>query len=150
MPQSPVSLHVHIVFSAKHREPSVDAELASRLYPYIGGIVRNTESALIAIGGIADHVHLLVSLGRQISVADVVRNLKSNSSAWVHKSLPDRSQFAWQSGYGAFAVSRSVLERVKAYIADQEQHHRNQSFQDEFRNLLRKHGIEWDERYVWD
>jgi REP element-mobilizing transposase RayT len=150
MPQSLVSLHAHVVFSTKNREPFITPDLAPRLYPYLGGVVRNTGSVLVAVGGMPDHVHLLVSLGRQACVADLVRDVKANSSRWVHETFPDRSAFAWQNGYGAFGVSASILEQVRGYIANQADHHRTVSFQDEFRDFLRRHGIEWDERYVWD
>jgi REP element-mobilizing transposase RayT len=150
VPQSLVSLNVHLVFSTKNREPFIDRELAPRLYGYVGGIVRNTGSVLLSIGGVADHVHLLVSLGRQTCIADLVRDVKSNSSGWVHDTFSDRARFAWQAGYGAFAVSVSLLDRVKGYIANQEEHHKKQTFKEEFREFLRQHGIEWDERYVWD
>ena len=149
MPQSFASLHCHIVFSTKHRQSLIRPEFQLRLYDYIGGILRNHSSALIAAGGMPDHVHLLLSLSRTLSIADVVRVVKSNSSAWIHDELqlPD---FQWQTGYGAFAVSYSNIDAVKAYFANQESHHRAQSFQDEFRELLRRHDLEWDERYVLD
>jgi REP element-mobilizing transposase RayT len=150
MPQSLVSLTTHVVFSTKNREPLIDRDLAPRLYGYMGGIIRNTGSVLLAVGGIPDHVHLLVSLGRQTSIADLVRDAKANSSAWVHETFPELSQFAWQAGYGAFAVSVSVVEQVKTYIANQEKHHRRQTFQDELRAFLKAHGLEWEERYLWD
>jgi REP element-mobilizing transposase RayT len=150
MPQSLASLHVHVIFSTKHREPLITPDLAPRLYGYIGGVARQTGSVLIAAGGVPDHVHLLVSLGRQACVADLVRDMKSNSSGWVHDNFPTRPQFAWQAGYGAFAVSFSMVETVRAYIANQESHHRRRTFQDEFRAYLKAHEIEWDERYVWD
>ncbi len=148
MPQSFASLHCHIVFSTKHRQPLIRPEFQSRLFD-IGGILRNHSCALIAAGGMLDHVHLLVSMGRTIAVADAVRVIKSNSSGWVHDELqiPD---FQWQTGYGAFAVSYSNIDSVKTYFANQAQHHRAQTFQDEFRELLRRHDLEWDERYVWD
>jgi REP element-mobilizing transposase RayT len=145
-----LSLNVHVVVSTKNREPFIDADLAPRLYGYIGGIIRNTGSVLLAIGGIADHVYLLVSLGRQACIADLVRDAKSNSSSWVHETFADRAQFAWQSGYGAFGVSANVLDRVKGYIANQEEHHKREPFQEEYRRFLREHNLEFDERYVWD
>jgi REP element-mobilizing transposase RayT len=150
MPQSLICLNVHVVFSTKNREPLIDRDLAPRLYGYLGGIIRNTGSILLAAGSMPDHVHLLVSLGRQTCIADLVRDAKSNSSAWVHETFPEWSRFAWQAGYGAFAVSVSVLDQVKAYIANQERHHRRQTFQEEFRAFLGAHGLEYDERYVWD
>jgi REP element-mobilizing transposase RayT len=150
MPQSLVSLHVHLIFSTKNRDPFITADLAPRLFGYIGGITREKGSVLLAAGGMADHVHLLVSLGRESCVADLVRDVKSNSPRWVHDTFPDRSQFAWQAGYGAFAVSVSMVDKVRAYISDQERHHRRRTFQDEFREFLKAHEIAWDERYVWD
>lgn len=149
MPQSFASLHCHIVFSTKNRQPLITRELQPRLFEYIGGILRNSSSPLIAAGGMPDHVHLLISLGRTLAVADAVRLIKSNSSTWIHDELRMR-EFQWQTGYGAFAVSYSNIDAVKEYIANQEEHHRVRTFQDEFREILRRHGLEWDERYVWD
>jgi REP-associated tyrosine transposase len=106
-------------------------------------------SRLVAAGGMPDHVHLLVSLGRTIAVAEAVRIVKSNSSAWIHDEIGDRA-FQWQDGYGAFAVSYSNLEQVKLYLANQEAHHCKVSFQEEFREFLRRHDLEWGERYIWD
>jgi REP element-mobilizing transposase RayT len=150
MPQSLVSLNVHVVFSTKNREPFIDCELAPRLYGYVGGIVRKTGSVLLTIGGVPDHVHLLVSLGRQACIADLVRDVKSNSSGWVHETFPERAKFAWQAGYGAFTVSKSVIERVKGYIAKQEEHHKKETFQQEYLRFLAEHDLEYDERYLWD
>ena len=150
MPQSLVSLGVHIVFSTKNREPFIDEELGPRLYGYIGGIIRNVGSVLLAAGGIEDHIHLLVSLGRQTSIADLVRDVKSNSTGWVHETFPGRNRFAWQSGYGAFSVSRRVIGQVRDYIAIQKEHHRKESYKEEFVRFLREHGLEYDERYLWD
>jgi putative transposase len=99
---------------------------------------------------VADHVHLLVSLGRQQSVADALREIKANSSGWIHENFPLLQHFSWQAGYGAFAVSYSHLDRVKDYLAKQEKHHRRTTFQREFRSFLGRHGIEYDERYLWD
>ena len=149
MPQSLASLHCHIVFSTKHRRPMITCDIQPRLFEYVGGILRNHSSRLIAAGGVPDHVHLLVSLGRTLAVADAVRLIKSNSSGWIHDEL-QLSDFQWQAGYGAFAVSYSNLDPVKTYLAAQEEHHRVRSFQDEYRELLRRHNLEWDERYVWD
>jgi REP element-mobilizing transposase RayT len=148
MPQSFASLHCHIIFSTKGRRPQISPEFQPRLFEYIGGIARNQSSVLIGAGGMPDHVHLLVSLGRTISVADMVRFIKSNSSGWMH-DLGERD-FQWQDGYGAFAVSYSSTDQVKHYLANQAEHHRVRTFQDEFREFLRRHGLSWDERYVWD
>ena len=111
--------------------------------------MRNHSSKLIAAGGMPDHVHLLVSLGRTVAVADALRVVKSNSSGWLHEEI-GLKEFHWQDGYGAFAVSYSNVDQVKAYLAKQADHHRRMTFQDEFRELLRRHELEWDERYVWD
>jgi REP element-mobilizing transposase RayT len=150
MPQSYVSLHCHLVFSTKNREPLIRTDWAPRLYQYIGGIVRGQGGCLIAAGGMADHVHLLASLGKTNAVADLVRDVKSNSSRWVHETLANLRGFAWQTGYGAFAVSYSKIDEVKRYIAGQEEHHRVRSFKEEFVAFLERHGIEYDERYVWE
>lgn len=150
MPQSFASLHVHIVFSTKHRQPFLNDELRPRLFEYVGGIARQHDCALIAAGGTEDHVHLLVSLGRSMAVADAVRLIKTNSSGWIHDEFKELSEFQWQQGYGAFAVSFSNIGAVKRYLANQESHHRKRSYQDEFREILRRHGLDWDERYVWD
>ncbi|MEO2088356.1 MAG: IS200/IS605 family transposase [Gemmataceae bacterium] len=150
MPSSYLSLHYHLVFSTKHREPSIPPTIAPRLYDYMGGITRGLGGQLLAAGGIPDHVHLLVRLGATRAVADVLRDLKAGSSKWVHDHLPDLAAFGWQIGYGAFAVSVFNLPEVKAYIKNQEEHHRTRTFRQEFVALLDRHGIEYDERYLWD
>ena len=150
MPQSLASVYLHVVFSTKNRAPLITPDLAARLYPYLAGTALGTGTKALDVGGVADHVHLLVSFGREVKIADVVRELKAGSSRWVHDTFPDRREFAWQNGYGAFSVGFRELPAVKAYIAGQEEHHRQTSFQDEYRGLLREHGLEWDERYVWD
>jgi putative transposase len=150
VPQSFASLHVHIVFSTKHRQTFLNDELRPRLFKYIAGILRQNDSVLTAWDGTEDHVHLLASLGRTVAVADAVRLLKTNSSGWIHDEFRELHDFQWQQGYGAFAVSFSNIGAVKRYLANQEKHHRKRSYRDEFRELLRRHGLEWDERYVWD
>ena len=150
MPQSFTSLHVHVVFSTKNRAPLITPDLQPRLYEYLGGILRSQGCRLLAAGGTPDHVHLLVSLSKQMSVSEAVRLIKSNASKWVHETFPERRDFAWQAGYGAFTVSFSNLERVKHYLAHQAEHHRTRTFQEEFVALLRRHRIEFDERYLWD
>jgi len=149
MPQSFVSLHVHVVFSTKNRKAQITEDLASRLYEYIGGIIRGEGGCLVAAGGMPDHVHLLVSFGKELSTAKAVRLIKSNSSKWIHETFPKRHDFRWQAGYGAFGVSNSNVEAVTRYIRDQAAHHQRRSFQEEFRELLNRHGIEFDERYLW-
>jgi putative transposase len=149
MPQSFGSLHCHIVFSTKERKSFITPEVQPRLFEYIGGILRNNSSPLIAAGGMPDHMHLLVSLARTVTAADVVRTVKANSSGWMHTEIGLPS-FQWQEGYGAFAVSHSNLDQVKNYLARQAEHHRERDFKEEFLELLRRHELEWDERYVWD
>jgi REP element-mobilizing transposase RayT len=150
MPQSFASLHCHLIFSTKNRTPLITADMQPRLYGYVGGIGKEQGYPLIAAGGTPDHVHLLVSLSRDVSVAEVVRVLKANSSKWVHETFPGSRAFAWQTGYAAFAVSFSNIGQVKKYLARQEQHHRKQTFQEEFIAFLRRHEIEYDERYLWE
>ena len=150
MPQSFTCLHFHMIFSTKHHQALITDDLRSRLYEYIGGILRERASKLLAAGDVSDHIHLLISLSKQVTVSDALRDIKSISSGWVHKTFPDRNQFAWQTGYGAFAVSYSDLDDVKRYIANQEEHHRAKSFKEEFIEFLKKHDIRYDERYLWE
>jgi REP element-mobilizing transposase RayT len=150
MPQSFACLHTHLIFSTRQRVPMLDIDLLPRLYQYIGGVLRAEGCMLVAAGGTSDHVHLLASLTREIAVADALRVIKTNSSKWIHETDPARGGFAWQSGYGAFAVSYSHLERVKSYLARQAEHHRTMTFQEEFRAFLERHHIAFDERYLWD
>ena len=150
MPQSFTCLHYHFIFSTKHREPTITTDIQTRLYDYLGGVVRNQGGVLIAAGGIADHVHLLARLRQESSVADVMRMVKTNSSKWVHETFPAAGRFGWQAGYGAFTVSYSQVDEVKRYIARQEVHHRAVSFQEEYREFLTRHGIEFEEQYLWE
>src|SRR5262245_42565380 len=150
MGQSYTCLHYHLVFSTKNRSSIITLEMRPRLWEYLGGIVRGQRGIPVLVGGTADHVHLLVTLRQEPALAAFLRELKAGSSRWVHDTYPADTGFAWQTGYGAFTVSHSGLEVVKAYIANQEEHHRSLTFQDEFRALLSKHGIEFDEKYLWD
>ena len=148
MPSTHLSLHYHIVFSTKDRTPVIAAAWRERLHAYLGGVVRNVEGVPEAIGGIADHVHLLIGLRATACLADVVRDVKAVSSRWVHEEIGDRT-FAWQEGYGAFSVSASQRGMVREYIARQEEHHRKRTFQEEYLELLKRSGVEYDERYLW-
>ena len=140
----------HFVFSTKNREPMLDAELKNRLFPYMGGIVRELDGVALSINGPTDHVHMLVSMPARLAPAEFIGKVKASSTGWVHKTFPSLRTFAWQVGYSAFSVSYSQRERVLKYIANQEQHHRKTSFKEELIAFLRKHGIEYEERYLWD
>jgi len=143
-------LLVHITFSTKRREALIPEEIEPNLYAYIGGICRRMESPLLAMGGITDHVHLLVSLGKTVALADLMLNIKRDSSKWIKEQDPALSAFGWQDGYFAFSIGESVVDALRIYIANQNEHHKTVTFKDEMRGFLRKYGIEWDERYAWD
>ncbi|HLJ29853.1 MAG TPA: IS200/IS605 family transposase [Candidatus Angelobacter sp.] len=145
-----LQLFVHIVFSTKGRAPLIVPDLKPELHAYLGGLMRELKGKAHAINGMENHVHLLVSLPPTLSLSDMLRFIKSNSCRWVHEKWPRRSSFAWQLGYGAFSVSKSNVPEVEDYIRNQEEHHRNLTFQEEFVSFLRKHEIEYDERYIWD
>lgn len=148
MPSTHTSLHFHVIFSTKDRAALISHEWRAKLHAYLGGIVKGMEGAPLAVGGIEDHVHLLVGLKSSHRLDYFLRDLKADSSEWVHKEVGRRT-FGWQKGYGAFYVSPSNVERVKRYTLNQEEHHRRKTFQDEDVELLRASGIEYDERYLW-
>lgn len=151
MPQSLVQIYVHIVFSTKDRMPFLkDTVFRGRVHAYLAGICNKQDCPAIIVGGVADHVHLLCRLGKQIDISSLIREIKRDSSSWVKEEEPTLSVFFWQSGYGAFSVSPSHVDALKNYIRDQEEHHKTESFQDEFRRLCAKYGVPVDERYVWD
>lgn len=150
MSQSLSAVYLHLIFSTKNRWPFLaDKEVRSSLHSYLGGVSKTLQCPPIIVGGVADHCHLLVRFGRTITQADWVKELKRVSSSWMKTHGSVCSKFDWQGGYAAFSVSSSNLAKVKRYIANQEQHHRKMGFQDELRALLQKHGLEWDERYIW-
>ncbi len=151
MPQSLVQIYVHIVYSTKHRKPLLkDKDFRDRTHRYLAGIANGLDCPALVVGGVEDHVHLLCRLGRNIEIADLLRDLKRDSSKWVKVEQPQLADFYWQHGYGAFSLSPSHVGPVCDYIANQEEHHRKETFQDEFRRLCKKYGLEIDERYVWD
>ena len=149
MAKSYCNLLYHIVFSTKGREPWLEGEMRERCLAYLGGAIRDTGGVALIVNGTADHVHILARLRQEPAVSDVIRDLKSNSSGWVHRTFL-RSAFAWQSGYGAFTVSHSQVPLVRRYIERQEEHHRAVPFKVEFIALLDRHEVEYDERYVFD
>jgi REP element-mobilizing transposase RayT len=139
------SLLVHVVFSTKDRQPFIDDVLAGRLHAYLGGIAAGLECKALAVGGVDDHVHLLVSYPAKVAVADLLRELKANSSKWVHDEFPGKRAFAWQPGYAAFSVSRSVSDAIIEYIQNQRAHHARRTFREELAILIEKHGGSIDE-----
>ena len=144
------NLLYHLVFSTKNRIPMITAKWDDELYAYMGGVIRNLGGVLIEAGGMPDHVHLLAKLKPQPAISDVLREMKASSSKWANEA--DKlglRKFGWQDGYGAFTVSESEVPRVRRYIQAQEEHHRRFDFQVEFRGLLDRHNIEYDERYIW-
>ena len=150
MPQSLNKVILHVVFSTKNREPWIDAAVRSRVHAYFATICRDLGSEALSVGGVADHVHVVTTLPQTLSQAHLIEELKKPSSKWI-KTLETRyRRFSWQRGYGAFSVSPSQLGGVLEYVQRQEEHHRARTFQEEYRELLRKHHIEFDERYVWD
>jgi REP element-mobilizing transposase RayT len=151
MSQSLANVLVHITFSTKERRTLLqDAGLRNEMHRWLGGISAKLDCPALEVGGASDHVHLLGCQSRTVTLADWVKELKRASSLWAKTKDPRWSLFQWQVGYGAFSVSESQRERVQRYIESQEEHHRRLSFQDEFRQILKKHKIEFDERYVWD
>jgi|SRR3954447_16060291 putative transposase len=148
MPRSYTNLIYHIVFSTKDRRPTITHEREQRLYEYIGGIIRGLGGILLCVNGVADHIHLMVKLRPDRSVSDVLRELKANSSGWMHDAFPNAADFSWQNGYGAFTVSESQVLKVSDYIARQKEHHRKESFEDEFVSMLEKNGIEFERKYL--
>lgn len=141
---------VHFTWSTAGREPRIAPEWRERLYGYIGGVLENKKARLIGAGGVADHIHLCVSLPSTITVAELVNAMKANSSRWIHETLTDQKNFAWQRGYGAFSISKSAERQVLEYIRNQEAHHRRREFKAEFLALLKKHEVDYDARYLWD
>ena len=150
MPQSLSKLIVHIIFSTKNREPWLDANVRPRMHAYLATMCRDLGVEFVHVGGVADHVHIVETLPRTLSQAQLIEQIKKTSSKWI-KAVDTRYRtFVWQRGYGAFSVSPSQLEGVLRYVNEQAEHRRTHTFQEEYRELLRKHGIEFDERYVWD
>jgi putative transposase len=151
MPQSLAKILVHTIFSTKERRPFLrDPALREQLHRYLGGILNNLGCQPIIVGGAADHVHLLASLSRTCQAAEMVKEVKRGSSLWIKEQDELLRDFGWQNGYGMFSVGFSQIEDVQRYIAGQEEHHRQVSFQDEFRRFLRRYAVQYDERYVWD
>ena len=150
MPQSLSNVVIHVIFSTKERLPCLNPTLRPKLHAYLATVARNAGCECYRAGGVADHVHLAIRLSRTITIANLMEELKTSSSAWLKKQSPETAGFSWQRGYGCFSVSPSDLEKLCAYIDNQEEHHRTQTFQEEFRMFLERYRVEYNEAYVWD
>ena len=150
MPQSLSRVLVHLIFSTKGRVALLSPEIQAELHPYLAAVLRNDDCPPLRVGGFTDHVHLLFGLSRTRTIAQVVEKVKTSSSKWLKTKGPAFAGFAWQAGYGAFSVSPSQEVAVIRYIENQAEHHRRTTFQEEYRVFLERHGIAFDERYVWD
>jgi len=150
MPQSLSNVIIHIVFSTKYRTPWLVKPVRERAHAYLASIVRDVGSECYRAGGVEDHVHLAVRLSRTMTIAQLVEEVKTGSSKWMKTQGDDFKDFSWQRGYSAFSVYYREIDRLLAYIDGQEEHHRKRTFQEEYRDLLAEHGVEFDERYVWD
>ena len=150
MSQSLAKNLLHLVYSTKHRTPWIPAAIRPRLFAYQAGVFKEWDSPALLIGGVEDHVHALFSLSKNHALKKIVEEVKKASSKWMKTDGTGNAEFYWQNGYAAFSVSQSSVPTVKHYIANQDEHHRRMTFQDELRLLLKRHEIEFDERYVWD
>lgn len=150
MPQSLANLYVHLIFSTKERHPYLTDAVRPDLHAYMATVLANLNSTAVLINSVADHVHVLFNMGRTVTLAQVVEDVKKSSSKWIKTQGPNLASFAWQAGYGGFSVSESNVPKVANYIRGQEVHHRAKTFKEEYREFLAKHNIQYDERYVWD
>ena len=150
MPQSLACIYIHLIFSTKSRVPVLHDGVRDSLHRYLAVILKESRCQVTLINSVEDHVHILFQLGRTASISEVVEEVKKHSSRWLKPRDVVLAQFAWQAGYGAFSVSQKDLPSVVRYIADQEEHHRKATFQEEFLAILVEHNVEYDERYVWD
>jgi REP element-mobilizing transposase RayT len=144
------NLLFHIVYSTKYRKDIITSDVQGRLYEYIGGIIRDQQGIVLEIGGMPDHVHILAKLSSTLAISDVLRITKANSSKWFNATFTPKTPFAWQRGFGGFSVSTSHVDCVREYIRNQSEHHTEQSFKDEFRRLLIRHGIQFEEKYLFE
>jgi len=149
MGQSLVKNYVHIIFSTKNRQTFIRQEYEDELFKYLGGVCKSYDCAPIQVGGYLDHVHILCLLSKRMTIADLLEEMKTDSSKWMKKRADELSNFYWQDGYGAFSVNPSQVDAVTDYIQKQREHHESNSFQDEYRAFLKKYKVDYDERYVW-
>ncbi|MCC5844086.1 MAG: IS200/IS605 family transposase [Verrucomicrobia bacterium] len=150
MPQSHACVLLHIIFSTKDRHPWLHDNIRPQTHAFLAGVVRKCDCEAYRVGGVTDHIHLAVRHSRTLPISDLIQEIKTASSKWIKTQAEGSPDFAWQNGYGAFSLGMSQKETLLRYIDRQEEHHRTQTFQDEYRAFLRKYGIEFDERYVWD
>ena len=150
MPQSLSSMLIHLIWSTKDRQPLLSPGIRASAHAFLAGSVRQLDCEAYRVGGVADHVHLAVRLSRTLSVADLVKEVKTASSKWIKDQGPEFGAFYWQQGYGAFSLGMSQKDALLQYIDSQEEHHRTRTFQEEYREFLNRYGIKFDERYVWD
>ena len=150
MPQSLTQLYAHLIFSTKYRQPLLAPAFRPRVHAYLAAIIRDLQSPWVVVGGIADHVHILFDMGKMVAPATFVERVKRESSKFIKTLSHPLQNFYWQRGYGMFSVSPKDRDAAEHYVRTQEEHHRHRSFQDEYRAILRRHGVEFDERYVWD
>jgi len=150
MGQSLVQNYIHLMFSTKHRKPFITPNIEGELYAYLAGICNNLDCTAIQIGGHLDHVHILCKLSKKVTLIKLLEDVKSHSSKWIKTKGNEFDNFYWQDGYGAFSVNPSEVDVVINYIVNQKNHHQNKSFQDEYRQFLKKYKVEFDEKYVWD
>jgi len=150
MSQSLVKMYVHIIFSTKHRFPFIKPDIENELYSYIGGVIKQNGGIPFKINSMPDHIHILSTLPKNISLSKFLEEIKRNSSRWIKLKGDDYIKFAWQGGYCALSVSSSVIEKVKIYISNQKEHHRKSNFKQELIQFLEKYELAYDERYLWD
>ena len=150
MPQSFSSVYIHIIFSTKNREPMIPAAIECELYNYISKIVITLDCRVLKINSVSDHVHILLSMNRTTTIAQILEEIKKRSSKWIKTKGCDLQSFQWQTGYGVFSVSYSKIDIIKKYIEDQKEHHKTVSFKEEYIRFLKENNIPYDERYVWD
>lgn len=150
MSQSLSQVYIHIIFSVKRREPLILEDFQNELYAYMVSILKSLETNVLKIGGASDHIHILAVLSRKYSISKIIEEIKKSSSKWLKSKDIKLSNFYWQQGYGIFSVSQSQVENVKKYIENQKKHHQKSSYQEEFREILKKYNVSFDEKYVWD
>ena len=150
MPHTYTNVLIHFIFSTKDRAPLIVNEIREKVIGYLGGIIRELKGSPMSINAVADHVHALIRMPSDVSPAEMMRVVKTNSSRWVHEQWPAQESFVWQTGYGAFSVSESNLDQVREYIARQEEHHKRMTFQEEFIAFLKRHNVQYEPKYVWE